>query len=122
MVQPVTILNPLSLFLLGVWVGALTHALTFLLSGWGVRRPTDMVALLAFISILLPGLSMEGQAWISSILDWVIPPYRSTVALSGAIRLGDLPETAEALVRIMGYAGASLGLGYLGICRWMVRP
>ena len=120
--RPVTILNFLSFWLLGISVMVLAHAVSFALSACGVQRPGDLVALFAFLSVLLPGLTMEAPARVAALLDWGLPPFHPTMALSGAVRAGDFREAGGALLQVLGYSALSLGLGYWRISRWRPRP
>jgi hypothetical protein len=120
--QSVSLLNFLSFWLLGISVGVLAHSVSFALSGWGMQRPGDLVALFAFLSVLLPGLTMEAPAWVTILLDWALPPFQSTMALSGSVRAGDLREASGALFQVLGYSALSLGLGYGRISGWRPKP
>lgn len=117
---PVTLLNILALWGLGFSVALLTHATSFLLSALGARRTTDPVVFLAFMSVLLPPLTTNSPGWFSGAVDWVLPPYHSTLLLSGALRRGDPTETSGALFHVLLYSGAALWLGLARVARW--RP
>jgi len=119
--QPVTPLNLLALWGLGFSVALLTHAMTFFLSSMGARRATDSVAFLAFISVLLPPLTMESPGWVLGVADWIVPSYHSTLILSGALRGGNGPEAAGALFHVLLYAGVVLWLGLVRIDGWRPR-
>lgn len=118
--EAVTLRNFFALWLLGVSAAILTHSVTFLLSAFGAPRTSDPVALLAFVSILLPALVLNAPEWVYSTVDWIIPPFRSTMVLSGAMRVGNLADLAGSLFRVLTYTGLALWLGFLRISRW--RP
>lgn len=112
--------NLLALWVLGVSAAVLTHSVTFFLSAFGAPRTSDPVALFAFLSVLLPALSMNAPAWVFPTADWIIPPFRSTMVLSGAIRVGNLPDLTGSLFHVLSCSGLALWLGFLRISRW--RP
>jgi len=120
MSHPVSPANLLSLLLLGSSVAVLTHSVTFLFSAWGSSRTSDPVAFLAFLSVLLPTLTMDLPEWVFTAADWLIPPFHSAMILSGTVRTGLFPEAASALLHILLYSGVAVGLGYRRMSLW--RP
>lgn len=118
---PSAFLPAVAFFALGLTTGFITHSLSLFLSAVGVKRPSDSIAFLAFLSIFIPILTLETPAWISGLVDWVIPPFQAAIEFSGAVRRADLDAMTGSLLHILLYSGVILGLGLWRISVWRPR-
>lgn len=117
---PETLRFGLAILGLSLATGLVTHSLTLLLSALGLKRPSDPTVLLALISILSPVLTMEAPAWMSAVVEWMIPPFYAAIELSGAIRGMSVGGITEGLLHLLLYSGLLLGIGVVRISAW--RP
>jgi hypothetical protein len=118
---PSAFLPAVAFFALGLTTGFITHSVTLFLSAFGVKRPSDPVALLAVVSILIPALTLEAPVWITALVEWIIPPFQVAIGFSGAIRVADLGGMTGALLHILLYSGIILSLGLWRISVWRPR-
>jgi len=110
----------LPLFSIGFTTAALTHTLTFSLSAFGVRRPSDPTVLLAILSLLAPVLSFRAPEWVGGLTETVLPPFRAAVELHGALRGKEVEGIIHSLFHLLVFSGMVLWMGLARLSAW--RP
>lgn len=102
----------IALFSLGVTTAALAHSVTLCLSALGVRRPSDLTILFAFLSLVAPVLALKAPGWVSSFADLLLPPFRAAIELHGALRGGEVEGVTIALLHLLVFSGIALRIGH----------
>jgi hypothetical protein len=111
----------LPFFVLGFTTAALTHSLTLCLSALGIRRPSDVTVLLAVLSLVAPVLTLRAPEWVLRLARLMLPPFRASIELHGALRGKEVEEVLGSLLHLLVFSGVVLWTGLRRISAWRPR-
>jgi len=111
----------LGLFLFTLATSLLARTLAGCLSAWGVRRPSDLTGVAAFLSLAVPLLTVSQSPAVQKAVDWLFPPFLKGVALGTGFHAGEVGAAAEAALQVLLYISVLLAATYWRASRWRPR-
>ena len=108
-------------FSLGLLTAGLAHSVTLCLSALGVRRPSDLTILFAFLSLVAPVVVLKAPGWVLRLADLLLPPFRAAVELHGALRGGEVEGITGPLLHVLVFTGIALWIGLRQLSAWRPR-